>query len=171
MVLEIRYQANHGVGLVDQFNLNEVTIFENGFLTEFNNARSNELICQANSAACLTAQAAALVTSPSSSSFGNYGLAGQVNLPILTAAFTSSKTGPQTSSLFHNSALVSELGLGGAGSFANSIGNGAANFSSFLANMHTAGFPSNFFGGSHKSHRWVLHHRQWRTMNLQCAGR
>jgi len=45
MVLEIRYQANHGVGLWDQFDLNEVNIFENGFLNEFDHAQSNFSLC------------------------------------------------------------------------------------------------------------------------------
>src|ERR1039457_3952963 len=59
MVLEIRYQANHGVGLIDQFNLNEVNIFENGFLNEFNNANSNLTTCNSNgglTGACIAAQ-------------------------------------------------------------------------------------------------------------------
>ena len=56
LALEIRYQANHGVGLTDQFNLNEVNIFENGFLNEFNNAATNLTLCNNNSAACLAAE-------------------------------------------------------------------------------------------------------------------
>ena len=51
----------------------------------------------------------------------------------------------QGSSLFANSTLLSELGVQGVGSFANSIGTGSTNFNSFLANLQTAGFPSNFF--------------------------
>ncbi len=179
LALEIRYQANHGVGLTDQFNLNEVNIFENGFLTEFNHARSNELICQANAAACTTAQTNAELAagvlaanvSTSSSSFADWNLAGQVPVTVNTAAFGNTATfkngqvvtlGPvitpgqlatasaagsayQTNPLFFNSTLLTELGAGGAGSFANSIGVGSANFTSFLANMQTAGFPSNYF--------------------------
>jgi hypothetical protein len=145
LAFEIRYVANHGVGLTDLFNLNEVNIFENGFLNEFNNAENNLAICRANAAACTSAQSSAGVAKPSSSSFGDYGLPGQVALPILTGAFTGSKTGPQTSSLFANSTLINELNVQGAGSFANTIGAGASNFTSFLANLQTAGFPSNFF--------------------------
>src|SRR5262249_42768501 len=40
-VLEIRYVANHSTGLWRQDNLNEVNIYENGFLNEFNNAKAN----------------------------------------------------------------------------------------------------------------------------------
>ena len=63
MVLEVRYQANHGDGEWDLFNINEVNIFENGFLTEFNNAANNLSLCNANLAtvssvaqACLSAE-------------------------------------------------------------------------------------------------------------------
>jgi len=166
LVLEIRYQANHGVGLVDQFNLNEVNVFENGFLNEFNNANTNLTICKANAAACIAAQAAAgvPVKSQTSSNFGDFGLAGQVGLPTLTAAFTASNqtTNPLAQacasnpaacgSLFNNATLVRDLGIGGVGSFANTLFgtgfsgiNGAANFTSFVANLQAVGFPSNFF--------------------------
>jgi hypothetical protein len=178
LVLEIRYQANHGVGLIDQFNLNEVNIFENGFLNEFNHANSNMAICLANATACKNAQTAAEtglgVTAGnlkvSSSSFADWGLPGQVPVSINTAAFGNTATfgtqtitlGPtitpgqlgaasaagsnyQTNPLFFNGTLVRDLGLGGVGSFASAIGTGPANFTSFLANMQTAGFPSNFF--------------------------
>ena len=184
LALEIRYQANHGVGLTDQLNLNEVNIFENGFLNEFNNANSNLNLCKAQAAACVAAQkdvgliaqasttttplndfadlfaaantACAGATPPASCTTSIAALSGQHTLPIMTAAFNSGLTPAtlaaatasvtaQTNSLFRNTTLLNDLGLGGAGSFANSIGAGAANFTSFLANMQSAGFPSNFF--------------------------
>ena len=40
-VLEVRYVGNHGTGLWRQENINEVNIFENGFLNEFNLAKAN----------------------------------------------------------------------------------------------------------------------------------
>ncbi|MGH9719329.1 MAG: TonB-dependent receptor domain-containing protein, partial [Bryobacteraceae bacterium] len=40
-VLEVRYVANHGTGLWRQIDLNEVNIFENGFLEEFRIAQAN----------------------------------------------------------------------------------------------------------------------------------
>ena len=52
MVLEVRYQANHGVGLWDQFDLNEVNIFENGFLKEFQTRRPTSTSAYACSANC-----------------------------------------------------------------------------------------------------------------------
>src|SRR5260370_17728433 len=81
--------GNHGTDLWRQENINEVTGFENGFLGEFNNARNNLAICQANAAACTAAQAAAGVPAKnlSSSNFANWCLAGQVAGPIMTHPF------------------------------------------------------------------------------------
>ena len=56
MVLEVRYQANHGDGLWDVFNINEVNIFENGFLSEFEDAQANLNLCTGNSASCIAAE-------------------------------------------------------------------------------------------------------------------
>ena len=39
--IEIRYVGNHGTKLYHAFDLNEVNIFENGFLQEFKNAQAN----------------------------------------------------------------------------------------------------------------------------------
>src|SRR5215472_8626428 len=88
--LEIRYVANHATGLWRQDNINEVNIFENGFLTEFNNAVSNLNIFAAANPGCGTA-------GHPSCNFGNTGLPGQVALPIMSAAF-----GSPTSGLFKN---------------------------------------------------------------------
>ena len=144
LVLEVRYQANHGVGLTDQFNLNEVNIFENGFLNEFNNAANNLAICNANPTACLAAAGDANTTHRY---FSDLGLPGQVPVPILTAAFTASTSGSQTNSSFRNTTFVRDIGLSGAGSLASAIGTGATNFNpgGFLNNLELAGFPSNFF--------------------------
>ena len=62
-VLEIRYVANHGTDLWRQINLNEVNVFENGFLNEFNVAANNLTIARQ--------------ATPASTNFGNQGLAGQ----------------------------------------------------------------------------------------------
>jgi len=117
LALEIRYQANHGVGLTDQYNLNEVNIFENGFLGEFNNAAANLNLCTTNAAACVSAEkdlgiiaqtsttttptldfadlfagatAACAGASPQPSCVQSIAaLAGQKTLPVLTAAFNT----------------------------------------------------------------------------------
>lgn len=125
-VVEVRYVGNHGTGLWRQFNLNEINIFENGFLTEFNNARNNLAICRAT-AGCTVR-------------YSNQGLAGQVAVPIMTAAFTGSTAGSQTNSNFSSSGFISFLDNGLAGSFANSL-----NSVSRWNNLQAAGFPANFW--------------------------
>jgi len=127
-----------------------VNIFENGWLNEFRNAQNNQNICvNINPTGCLAAEKLDGIAAPTATTvvkdFANLGLAGQVAVPIMTAAFTGSTGGSQFGSLFHNSTLTNDIINGGAGSFANSIGTGGANFTSFLANMIGAGFPSNFF--------------------------
>jgi len=116
-VLDLRYVGNHGVGLWRQSNLNEVNIFENGFLDEFNIAANNLAIAKR--------------VDPASTSFGNQGLAGQRNIPIISTAlgFVSDT----------NTATTLERGL--AGALANSIAFDAAR----MGRLATAGYPRNFF--------------------------
>ncbi len=144
-VVEIRYQANHSTGLWDQYNINEVNIFENGFLSEFNQATSNLNICNNNPAACLGAEKTAgllpgAATAPVPD-FANLGLPGQVNLPIMTGALTGATTGGQGSPLFANSTLVNQITQGQPGNFAAIIQ--GSNF--LFPNLIAAGFPQNFF--------------------------
>ncbi len=139
MALEVRYVGNHGVGLWEEENLNEVNIFENGFLAEFQNAANNLNICETNMGACLTAGA------PAGGSFGDFGLPGQRPLPIFTAAFTgSSNSSPgsptQLSPNFSSGAFVTPLMTGQAGSAATSL----TSFS-FWQNLVAAGYPDNFW--------------------------
>src|SRR5262249_22577185 len=70
-LLNLRYVGNQSHLSWRTSNLNEVNIFENGFLQEFKNAQKNLAINQAAGV----------------SSFANRGLAGQVALPIFDAAF------------------------------------------------------------------------------------
>ncbi len=146
-VMEVRYVGNHGVGLWEQADLNETNIFENGFLSEFKNAQSNLAICEADP------------TCSTSPTFANTGLAGQVNVPIMTAAFTGAQTGSQTNGLFSNGTLVRDVNLGLAGSFANTLAKNGLTFICNLAGSNAfpagecpgtaapggAGFPKNFF--------------------------
>lgn len=146
MALEVRYVGNHGVGLWEQADLNETNIFENGFLTEFKNAASNLAVCQA--------------TSGCNTGFADAGLAGQVSLPILQAAFTGSQAVSTSSKFFTNGIFERDLTLGLAGSFANSLAKNST--LTFICNMAGtnafpgvlcpgtatpagAGFPKNFF--------------------------
>ncbi|HET9401016.1 MAG TPA: carboxypeptidase-like regulatory domain-containing protein [Candidatus Acidoferrales bacterium] len=136
MALEVRYQGNHGTRLWRQYNINEVNIFENGFLNEFTNARTNLAICKATPACASTP------------SFGDLGLPGQFPLPTLTAAFTgtTNTTGAsQSNSLFRNGTFISDLNNGLAGSLATSLTGVSSGNLSFFNNMTAAGLPQNFF--------------------------
>ena len=72
--LDVRYVGNMAMHSWLSYNLNEVNIYENGFLKEFQSAQNNLAINLANSR---------------ENSFANNGLAGQVPLPIMAAAFGS----------------------------------------------------------------------------------
>jgi hypothetical protein len=123
--IEIRYNGNRSLKQWITVNVNEVNVFENGFLQEFKNAQSNMSICAANAAACTAAQATAGVSSANqtTANFANWGLPGQVALPIMTGAFTGSRTGAQTSSQFRSGTFVTDLSQTGAvGDFARRLG-------------------------------------------------
>jgi hypothetical protein len=117
-VIDVRYVGNHSVGLWRQINLNEVNIFENGFLDEFKKAQSNLAIARR-------------LQSPTSTNFGNQGLPGQVPLPIMTAAGVST----------NDTTFATNLDRGQAGTFANSI----STSSSRMTSLRNAGYPANFF--------------------------
>src|SRR5205085_10039870 len=76
--IEIRYVGNRTLHQWNTVNTNEVNIFENGFLKEFKNARSNLAINAANGYDGTT----------NPRSFANLGFAGDVALPLFGAAFT-----------------------------------------------------------------------------------
>jgi carboxypeptidase family protein len=126
--IEVRYNGNVTRNQWLASNINEVNIFENGFLNEFKNAQKNLSI---NQAAGVT-------------SFANRGLAGQVDLPILTA----------TGIAVNNAAAINNLLNGQAGTLANTL---ATNRDFFCRMVGTsfepcgtsygagAGYPINFW--------------------------
>ncbi|HEU4389435.1 MAG TPA: hypothetical protein VFV34_16645, partial [Blastocatellia bacterium] len=119
--LEVRYVGNRSLALVDEFNLNEVNIFENGFLQEFMNAQRNLAISRAQGRG---------------ENFRNQGLTGQVALPIFEASF-----GSPTSSSFADSSFITNLDRGTAGGLANTL----AFNTTFHNNRVTRGLPANLF--------------------------
>ncbi|MGH9488454.1 MAG: carboxypeptidase-like regulatory domain-containing protein [Terriglobales bacterium] len=136
--LEIRYVGNHGVGLLDQLNMNEVNIFQPGsenFLNEFKNAVGNLNACMANKACA------------ASPTFANTGLHDQVNVPIMTAAFnapgagTATTTASQQAAGFSNGGFISDLQTGQAGALADSLATTYNYWQDFSGN----GYPSNLF--------------------------
>jgi len=139
--LEVRYNGNRAVKQWISINLNEVNVFENGFLQEFKAAQKNLAI-------------------NGGSSFGNLNpAAGTVSLPIMTAAFTGSTTGSQTNANFTNSAFLTQLNTGAVGSMAQTLTTVGASpyFCNLVGASFTpcarnvgytgagAGYPINFF--------------------------
>src|SRR5207247_7108501 len=72
--IEVRYVGNKATHMWHRQNLNEINIFENGFLKEFIQAKTNLDINVANGRG---------------STFINNNLAGQASLPIFQAAFAA----------------------------------------------------------------------------------
>ncbi|MCI0485911.1 MAG: TonB-dependent receptor [Blastocatellia bacterium] len=75
MALEIRYVGNHGTRLWRQYELGEVNVFENGFLDEFKIAMENLNIARR--------------ANPATNNFGNQGIAGQRDIPIIQTALAT----------------------------------------------------------------------------------
>jgi hypothetical protein len=127
-VLDVRYVGNHAVGLWRQMNLQEVNIFENGFLDEFKIAQNNLAIANGIPVSALSGTPSAQLRS---NNFGNAGLPGQQPLRIITAA------GVPT----NDPTFAANLLRGQAGTFANSIATNATR----MGNLTRNGFPANMF--------------------------
>jgi hypothetical protein len=93
---EIRYVGNHATHLWRQYELNEVNIFENGFLNEFKIAQKNRAISLA---------------AGRGDNYHNQGLAGQAAIPIIATAIGSTV----------DSTTLTSITRGEAGRVANSI--------------------------------------------------
>jgi len=119
-VVEFRYTGNHGVKLWRLYGLNEINIFENGFLNEFKVAQNNLAIARGGN----------INNNVSVINFGNQGLPGQQNIPILQTAIGTS-----------DSTTAQQLMLGQAGSTASAI----QGTLSRLQALQKAGYPANIF--------------------------
>jgi hypothetical protein len=98
MAVEVRYVGNHGTKLWRQYQLNEVNIFENGFLNEFKIAQENLRLAR--------------LANPASNNYGlQAAVAGTRAIPLISTAL-----GTTTDANF---ATTIQRGL--AGSLANSI--------------------------------------------------
>jgi hypothetical protein len=108
LVLEVRYAGNQTHRQWRTFDLNEVNIFENGFLTEFNNAKGNLDINRA---------------AGRGNTFQYNGLAGQSPLPIFSSAFGARGTVPAIAagSGYASTGFINNLDNGAAGSLAASL--------------------------------------------------
>jgi len=126
-VVEVRYVGNHGVDLWQTVNLNEVNTVENGFATQFQQAQNNLAIANGISVAQLLNPSTKLT----SNNYSNQGLAGQVNVPLITTAIGSNT----------DQTTVTQLTQGQAGATANGI----ATNSTRMANLTKALYPINLF--------------------------
>jgi carboxypeptidase family protein len=102
MALEVRYVGNHGTRLWRQYEVNEVNIFENGFINEFRNAQNNLRIYRENNPGCDAA---------GNCNYGDSKLPGQVQVPIIQNAITSGT----------DATTITSLDRGEAGRLAGSI--------------------------------------------------
>lgn len=117
--LEVRYVGNYAPNTWRAYNLNEVNIFENGFLNEFLNAQKN-------------------LTARGGTSFAP-GCVGCVALPIFDKFFN----GLSGANGFTNSGFITNLNNNNVGGFANTL----AFNSTYRANRESValGLPGNFF--------------------------
>ncbi|HKQ78092.1 MAG TPA: carboxypeptidase regulatory-like domain-containing protein [Blastocatellia bacterium] len=122
-VIEVRYVGNRGVRLWHTFNLNEVNIFENGFLNQFQNAQRNLSAFRAANPQC--GQAGQPLCS-----FANGGLTGQTAIPIFQSAFA----GLTAAQGFSNATFLSLLDSGQAGALANTISSTSTYFCRLVGN-------------------------------------
>ncbi|MFB3854746.1 MAG: carboxypeptidase regulatory-like domain-containing protein [Vicinamibacterales bacterium] len=126
--IEIRYNGNRTRNLWLAMDINEVNVFENGFLDEFKRAQKNLSINQAAGV----------------NSFANRGLPGQADLPIMTAAGIS----------FTNTTFINRLLNGQVGSFASTLATNRDYFCRMVGSSFEpcgatygagAGYPINFW--------------------------
>jgi hypothetical protein len=106
-VIEARYLGNKGHHLWHTYNLNEVNIFENGFLNDFKRAQANLAINEANG---LTG-------------FANNGLPGQAAIPIFETAFGArgGQAALPANQGFTSTGFITNLRQGEAGRLAGSL--------------------------------------------------
>jgi hypothetical protein len=132
-VVEVRYVANRAVKQWQQYNLNEINIIENGFLSEFKLAQAN---LQANIAAGRGANfryaGAGTGTSPLPIILKHFNPTGD---PNSTAAYSSGN--------FASTAFVNTLAVNGPAPF--TFANTLIGTATFRNNAAAAGLPANFF--------------------------
>jgi len=101
-VLQVNYVGNHSVHEWMNYDLNEVNIFENGFLNEFKAAQSNLATYEASNPTCQNSGTCSFEGTPGS-------------LPLMEQAFGSGGSG------FTNATNVTDVSTGQAGTLAYAI--------------------------------------------------
>jgi len=111
---QVGYVGKRGMRLFHSYDINQIRTDQPGLLQEFLVAQQNLFICQNNSLACLAAQTTAGISAANrtADNFANFGLAGQLSLPILTQLLGATSN---ASSVFRgsNATDVTLNGLGG----------------------------------------------------------
>jgi hypothetical protein len=142
LMVELRYVGNKSTHMWHRQNIQEVNIFENGFLNEFVQAKRNLDINVANGRG---------------NTFVNNNLPGQAALPIFQTAFGALGNQPALSAAqsFGNATFIQNLNQGVAGTLAQTLATSPANFcrlvgnkfaSCVIAGFNTAGtYPINLF--------------------------
>lgn len=115
MALEVRYVGNHGTRLWRQYEIGEVNIFENGFLDEFKLAQENLRIAR--------------LSNSQSNNFGNQGLPGQRDIPIIAVGLGTANLSNQT--------FAVTVARGEAGRLAANIAQDISRMNALIANPLT----------------------------------
>ena len=125
-VVEFRYVGNHGTKLWRTININEVNIFENGFLNEFKVAQQNLAIARG----CATPDPVCMSANRSRSN-QYVGLGGQQALPMIFTALAAN----------NDSTSALQIEQGQAGALANAIATNATR----MTRLTNASYPVNLF--------------------------
>jgi carboxypeptidase family protein len=162
--IEFRYVGNHAVKLFRAVDINEVNIFENGFLQEFINAKNN-------------------LAANGGRSFAPGG-AGTAPLPIFSTLFNGFTPTQQTSGGFGSTTFINQLTNNNVGDMAFTLAN-APTYRANRANLTINGQPApNFFlanpnaafaraltnGGYSNYHSFQVEIRRRMTKGLQAQG-
>ena len=145
MVFEVRYVGNRGNDLWRQVNLNEVNVFENGFLQEFRLAQQNLIAnLQAGRGNQFRYQGEGTGTFPLPNLLGFF--TGKSPLQAGNCTTVANCNTLYSGTLWANSSFTTPLNPLSANvlTFAGLI-SGTANDSIFNPNRITAGLPANFF--------------------------
>jgi hypothetical protein len=121
-VVEVNYVGNHSVHMWQNYDLNEVNIFENGFLSEFKTAQAN------------------LAANHGTSFADSSGAGGVGRLPMMDQAFGAS------SSAFTNPAYIGYVQTGQAGALANAIPTSSTYFCNLVGNGNGSFSPCQNLG-------------------------
>lgn len=119
-VVEVNYVGNHSVHMWMNYDLNEVNIFENGFLGQFKTAQANLATYTASNPGCVAAGTCSFEGSGSSTS------------PIMEQAFGAG------GSAFSNPTYATYVQTGQAGALANAIASNATYFCNLVGGANFA---------------------------------